>query len=136
LGQPLGNNFTLIKILVWHIVQRNLGDDEKNALLLLTALARRYFWKESHPCWLAVEGCGQGDRQHSLKDVMDCVLPYELRFGILCEKRWLAELEEVGVFDDEMVKSRNLSAFYMLRAMSLPEAEGGYWRPRLAPEED
>ena len=136
LGQPLGNNPILLKILVWHIVQRNLGDDENHVLRLLTALTTKYFGKESHPCWLAVEGCARGGAQHSLKDVVYGVLPCQLRFGLLCEKRWMAELEEVGMFDDEMVKSRNFSAFHMLRNMSLPKAEGGYWRPRLAPEDD
>jgi hypothetical protein len=135
MGQPIGDAFILIKILVWHIVNRKMGDDENHVLRLLTALMIKFIRRKSNPCWLAVEGCGRGDRQHSLKEVVDWVVPYWIRCGLLCEKRWLAELEEVGTFDTEMVKSRNLSAFHMMRIMSLPEAEGGYWRPRPAPED-
>lgn len=134
MGQPVDRFFVLVKTLAWHFVHREMGDEEDDVLEVLADLLPPYMSEpEDQPCPLQLEGCGPGDG-HGWKDITEWVPPYQIDFKFFCETGWLVELEEVGMFDDEMTRSRNFSAFQMRRIVSLPVDEGGYWRWEGAPE--
>ena len=106
----------LLKALLWHYAHR---DPDRVAREVKGRLAPDYmapdFGPKNKPCPLPaakVKGCGPG---HGRQEILDWVQPYELGVKFLCEKEWLADLENVGVFDDELTKKGDFSAFHELR---------------------
>lgn len=121
----------LVKALLWHYAHRDRDTVNREAK---GRLAPDYmapdFGPEDKPCPLPeakVEGCGPG---HTRQEILDWVPPYQLGAKFLCERGWLADLEHVGVLDDERTRKGDFAAFHVLRDkwMGLfPSSEDTRW---------
>jgi hypothetical protein len=70
---------------------------------------------EGKRCPLRLEGCDRGEPRHTRKDIFDWNPTFEFKFAFLCERKWLEDLERVGVFDEDRTNAGDFAAFYKLR---------------------
>jgi hypothetical protein len=111
----------LVKAFSWHYYAHGDPDEVDKALedlepehLSDDAASR------SEPCPLNLPGCGPGG--HTRQEIVDWVPPYTLDVKFLCDKRWLEELEEVGMFDEARIWAGDLMPFYLFRQAKVDRA--------------
>ncbi|KAK4031617.1 hypothetical protein C8A01DRAFT_21200 [Parachaetomium inaequale] len=108
---PVRDLVLLAKAWLWHIANREL-EGPWNCMIgarpdYMTVVPRWHrcpIYDGSQPCI-----------PHTRQEILDWEPPYELTAKFFCERSWLADLESVGVFDDDRTGAGDFAAFFRLR---------------------
>jgi hypothetical protein len=100
LEAPVRDLVLLVKAWLWHIAHREMED------LWHEMISAEPDYMTADPGWqiCPIDECApQGP--HTRHEIFDWEPPYELTAKYFCERSWLADLESVGVFDDERTEA-------------------------------
>ncbi|KAK3290527.1 uncharacterized protein B0H64DRAFT_332283, partial [Chaetomium fimeti] len=92
------------------IGKRNTTADLDTPFSHLIPWAKAWLWPFEYTGW-------NNTSKEMLEDVnsLHWDSRFEVKLKFLCEKQWLADLERVGLFDDNRTNARDFDAFYKLR---------------------
>ncbi|AEO67309.1 107da21e-ab2f-4794-ae59-e7507bea528b [Thermothielavioides terrestris] len=113
--RPLRHVVLYAKALLWHIAHSQQGDGFYRVACLLQP--EYMFGDSTEPCplaGLAMAWCSA--RGHTRRDILDWKPPFRLDVKLLCEKGMAAELDRVGLLDDERTNYDVFECFFNLES--------------------